>query len=194
MQATDLLAPLLLATAGVVMIGGLVVLTASALAERGIVRKRSWTLSPSGFRMRRRMRLLDTADECIRQERYPEAVQALKDSLLLNQLRPPTVSSEEVYLYHLSVLSRYVTIGELRKRQLDTLPLLEGLFLSRSEMTKSYDEVLRNRRWDPDGEVPAQLEELREKLETNRKNILSQIDLLAERLLKVDDTQGVTYH
>jgi tetratricopeptide (TPR) repeat protein len=201
MSPLSFILPLLLALAALVLIGAFVKMVYESVGG-------SAPRLLGGVRLRRKVKLVETADLLMREGKLEEAAEALKHAFVLNHQRGDEAFLERLYTHHLGILSRLVTIAEKRNRRVENLPLLEGLLASRNDLIRGYEDVsfgkrkLRERRKEKGMETPPwaddefdrKLRELIDRLDTNRKSIESQLDDLTKSLGTEASGEEVTYH
>lgn len=165
---------------------------------------RSWL---ERSRLALKQRNLRDADRLIAKNSVPEACALLRTALYLDERCSSFAFTERIASHNLSILARFVTIGEQRPGRLENLPALESLLSERIELIKVGIEIratrgkLRSKRAVKRRETPSwalsefsrKLAEVNEKLIENRRAV----DREAERLttlLHTGGTADVTYH
>lgn len=163
---------------------------------------------PGAVKLRKRGKVLATADILIEEGKLREAATALHNSLLLEQVEGDEGFLEKVNNHNLSVLARFVNIAEKRETHIENLPLLEELLVSRHELLRSLHEVSYHRRklkekrkekgqetpqW-AEGEFERKQADVVDRLDTNKKSIDSQIKNLIAVISRDSAGSRVTYH
>jgi hypothetical protein len=163
---------------------------------------------PDRMRLKRRQALLAQADQAIERDALPEACTALRGAFYLETVRLAPELIDKINNLHHAVLGRLVILSEKSGGLLANLPVVEDLLIRRGELLKEIDEVRRarsglSRRSNEKGRTSAnwavgeynrRLDELREKISTNRQSLESQLDTLFQSLRKAPASSEVTYH
>ena len=170
-------------------------------AEPGMLERR---------KLKRRQSALEEADRAIDEKRFEVAAQSLRNAVFLDIIQRDLSLIPRVGALHLSLLNKLILLAELRSYQLSNLPLLEELFSTRVQLLKSWNEAKLTRKESrhkkkeagealPDWaakEYNKKVEDLADKLKTNRMSIESQLDKLFQELYSADPSNDtdVTYH
>lgn len=160
------------------------------------------------FRLRRQTKLLNQADELIKNEKFREATQVLRSALILDKSSLGNLWIERVHQHNLAVLSRMVSIGDHFLSHLISLPIVEELITNRTEMLKAYSESnSANKKFKKKveskdkekykwalNEFSSKIGELEERLKANKKAVLLNVDHLIDQLFSTPSSTEVTYH
>ena len=156
------------------------------------------------IRFRSRERHAREADALIERQDWSGALSALQSSFYLDAINLPEMI-ERVTNLHLGVLSRLLLVSERKGVKLSNLAVIEDLLLSRAEMMRSHVDVIASRAtlsrrrerktpaWAFE-EYQKRLDELNDRLKTNRKSLLSQLEILFRTLRQESSREEVTYH
>jgi hypothetical protein len=108
----------------------------------------------------------------------------------------------------MNILSRVIGIAKSHARHLESLPVVEDLLASRESLLNAHIEHLaarnnlQQRRRRDRKETPAwaisefskKIDDILDKLSTNRHSLESQLDRMFDDLRKLPEGEGVTYH
>jgi len=200
MQGASLIIPLLLGLLGLLCIGYLLrVLWISLIGDPAGLLER--------FKFRQKENLLSRADVYIKAAEFESAYSFLRGSFLLDQIKSDIRLVTRLHNHHLAILGRLVGIADRFSAHLDSLPIVEDLLTTRSQLMKSFIEKKiaqqslaqknRGKNRPPDwalSEFRNQAKEIREKLAVNRKSLDSQLSKLFLSLGSAKKHEEVTYH
>jgi hypothetical protein len=158
-------------------------------------------------KLAKKERSLAAADALIKNGAYAEALPVLRDCFLLDQLPRNPALIEGITHHHLSVLSRLIAIGEGTSSHVPNLAIVEDLFSSRAQYLRTVHETYHakkslGQRKKSGKELPEwavaeydnKLEELTDKLDTNRKSLENKIAEIFTALSSAPTSHQVTYH
>ena len=132
----------------------------------------------------------------------------LADAFYLAALVKSSALIDDVTNHNLDILAKIIGIAENHARHLDNLAIVEDLIQSRAQLMRSYfekistkDSIKRKRRelgkdappWALD-EFERQLNDLKDRLETNRLSLSSTIKQIFRALEDMSGSAEVTYH
>jgi len=161
-----------------------------------------------GLRVRRRQRFLSIADELMRTNHRLEALRKLRTAFYFEQPILFQSTIDRVHAHHMSILSRLIGDAHGRSHQIDNLPIIEDLLASREDLLTGYiehvaarDNLTARRRRDRK-ETPAwaiaefskKIDDIVDKLTTNRHTLESQLDSLIDTLRRLPEPEEVTVH
>jgi hypothetical protein len=163
---------------------------------------------PERVRLRRKQALLAQADQAIERSAFAQACSALRGAFYLDSIRIAPEMIDRVNNLHHAVLGRLVIVSEKGGGLLANLPVVEDLLIRRGELLKELGDtrrarsgVSRRRREKGRGssdwalsEYDRKIDELVEKLTTNRQSLERQLDTLFQSLRKAPSSSEVTYH
>lgn len=196
----------LIAPVGVGLLGGAVALYLGSLIVRPLIgdtRGLSYR-----WKLKKRQRLMQLADEAVESEKIPQAVLLLKGAFYLFSDYPEPRFIDQTITHNLETLGRIVALFEQRSIHGSNLPVVEGLIQSRGELLRSAFEIsttkerVKVRQAEKGKEAPEwafeefskKLAEILDRLETNRKSLESQLDRLFSELDKGPAGSEITYH
>ncbi len=199
MQAFTLIIPILLATLGLFFI----------LYFTKII-FRNFAINPAHWlekrNLKRKVQLLYRADLYLKNDNYQSALPLLREAFCLDHFRSDFAILEKLGNHHLSVLSRALSIAERHQSRLNSLAVLEDLLATRVQLQKIFLEKSMVKRglmgkaaartgatW-ASAEYDNQLAELKDRINTNRKSLESQLAKLFHELSLVKVSQEITYH
>ncbi len=161
------------------------------------------------YRLKQKEAYLPRADLYIKAGEFEQACQLLREAFFFGTGKPDANLVERTGNHNLAILGRVIHIAERLSIQLEGLPVVEDLLLIRTQLIKSYAERklsqagLRKRRaqnksagnqtWAVQ-EFSKQLEELRDKIDTNQKSLESQLARLFAAIGGARKRDEVTYH
>lgn len=166
---------------------------------------RSWL---EGVRIRKREQLVLTADELMKSNKVSEALRVLRSAFFFEHpVRYPS-TVERIREHHLNILSRVIGVAKSHSRQIEHLPVVEDLLASRETLLTVHIEHiatrdnLRARRRRDKKETPTwaiaeftkKIDDILDKLTTNRQSLESQLDRVFEDLARLPVGEEVTYH
>lgn len=201
MDLTVLIPALLFALVAASILG----LVIKVVLQAAIGDPRAWS---ERWKLRRKMRWAEEADSFIEQELFPNALPLLKQSFFLDPIRFQHEMVKLSHNHNLAVLGRLVVIAEKLSAPTSNLALIEGLLQSRNEILESYFETallrakIRSERAEEGKETPEwsenefakKLNSASDKIITNRKTLISQIDELTTALAEAKSQSSITYH
>lgn len=201
MSASEFILPIFLATLGLGIIGYFAWVTFRAVwsTPRGIFER---------IKVQRKEQLLRTFDRIAKERNLASALSLLRDSFFLDEIRHSQALIERVNNHHTTILGRLVSLAEARSSHLPNLAIVEDLLLSRALLLRGLletREILAGaRKKKPGGsfsqpkwaeqEFNKKLEDLYDKLATNRRSLEAQLKDLFANLMRVPDPKEVTYH
>lgn len=159
--------------------------------------------------IKRRVEHLQKASKLQNQGKLPEALTEIKNSLILDDGPWSHSFIEDISNHHLNALNQLVLMSEKLGQQISNLPIAEGLFLTRTELLKSFSDASRaveavkkklkergteQQNWAY-AEVTKKLDELKDKLATNKRTINYKYDEIAKKLTRsTSSSADFTYH
>lgn len=161
------------------------------------------------YRIKQKEALIPRADLYIKAGEFEQACQLLRDAFYLGSSKGDPGLVDRSSNHNLAILGRVIHISERLSTHLDNLPIVEDLLLSRGQLIKSLSErrtahaaLRKKRRAEGSGREQAwakhefnkQLDELRDKIETNQKSLESQLSRLFAALGGARKRDEVTYH
>jgi hypothetical protein len=163
---------------------------------------------PERWKFRKKKRLLAQADELLKTGSLRQASSVLMDSFYLDQIKVDPSLIDSTLNHHLDILSRVISVTEKHSGHLDDLPILEDLLHSRSQLMKGWferiyaREKLRRKKAEDGRSAPGwaaqeftrQLDEIKDRLTTNRLSLISRLKDLFGSLEKMRLEGEVTYH
>ena len=163
---------------------------------------------PERWKFRKKKRLLVQADELLKNGEVQQAAGILLDAFYLDQVKVDPSLIDQILNHHLDILSRVISVTEKHSRHLDDLPILEDLLHSRCQLMKGWferifaREKIRRKKAENGKSAPGwaaqefsrQLDEIKDKLTTNRLSLLSRLKDLFGSLEKMRLEGEVTYH
>lgn len=158
--------------------------------------------------IRRRERLVAVADELMRTNHRLDALRNIRAAFFLEHPLAAQSSIERSHAHNVRLLSRLIGDAHSRSHQIDNLPILEDLLASREQLLSAFIEHvlarnnLTNRRRRDRKDTPAwaiaefskKIEDIADKLTTNRHSIESQLDTVIEELRRLPEIEEVTVH
>lgn len=163
---------------------------------------RSWT---EQFRFRQREKVLKIIEGCIERKALAEALKLSWGAFFLDHIKHDSQLVEKVSTHNLSVISKIINISDILGRQLPNLAIIEDLLQTRSELLRAFVETQQTLRalfrskkkqtpsWALD-EYKKKLEELYDRLKTNRRSLESQIKEALGSLQEAQGQSEITYH
>ena len=159
-------------------------------------------------RVRKRSQLLGRADEAMKLNKVGEALALLRAAFYFEHPVRYPATVEAIHAHHMSILSRVIGISKSHARHLENLPIIEDLLASRESLLNAHIEHLaarvnlQHRRRRDRKETPAwaiaeftrKIDEIGDKLSTNRHSLESQLARMFEELHRLPENEGVTYH
>jgi hypothetical protein len=163
---------------------------------------------PERWKFRKKKRLLLQADELLKTGAVQQAASVLMDAFYLDQIKVDPSLIDPILNHHLDILSRVISVTEKHSRHLENLPILEDLLHSRCQLMKAWfertyaREKIRRKKAEDGKPAPGwaaqefvrQLEDIKDKLTTNRRSLLSRLKDLFGSLEKMRLEGEVTYH
>jgi hypothetical protein len=160
------------------------------------------------LKVRRRERGLVVADELMRTNHRLEALRKLRAAFFFEHPVFFQSTIERIHAHHMNILSRLLGDAHGRRHQIDNLPIIEDLLASREHLLAGYIEHvaarhnLAARRRRDHKETPAwaiaefskKIEDIVDRLNTNRHALESQLDSLIDTLRRIPETEEVTVH
>jgi len=166
---------------------------------------RSWL---EGLRVRKREQLVLAADELMKSNKVSEALRVLRSAFFFEHPVRYPATVERIHEHHLNILSRIIGVAKSHSRQIEHLPVVEDLLASRETLLTIHIEHLatrdnlRARRQRDKKETPTwaiaefskKIDEIVDKLATNRQSLESQLDRVFADLARLPVGDEVTYH
>lgn len=161
------------------------------------------------YRIKQKESLLPRVDLYIKAGDFEQANQLLRDAFYFGGSKGEGGLIERGNNHNLAILGRVIHISERLSTHLDNLPIVEDLLLTRAQLIKTFAErklsqaALRKKRRSEKGgaeqswaalEFSKQLDELRDKIQTNQKSLESQLARLFAALGGARKRDEVTYH
>lgn len=185
--------------------GGIVYLLIRSLLLGLSTDPRVWL---EGFRIRKREQLLLAADERMRSNNVGEALALLRSAFFFDHPVHYPATIERIHTLHMQILSRVIGVAKSHSRQIDNLPVVEDLLASRETLLSIHIEHVatrdnlrarrrRDRKQTPTwaiAEFTRKIEEILDKLATNRQSLESQLDRIFLDLARFPVGEEVTYH
>jgi hypothetical protein len=148
--------------------------------------------------LKRKVTNLESAAKLEMQGKFTEALEEIKNSLILENGPWSHAFIEQVTNHHMNALSQLVSLAEKLDHQLSDLPIAEGLFITRSELLRSFSDTskasenmkkkLKERGTEQQSwayaEITRKLDELKDKLSTNKRTINSKYDEIVKKLTR----------
>lgn len=146
--------------------------------------------------LKKKVSNLEIASRLQSQGKFTESLSEIKESFILDIGPWSHQFIEQVTNHHMNALSQLLSMSEKLDHQLTDLPIAEGLLMARSELLKSYSDAskasdnvkkkLKERGTEQQNwayaEVTRKIEELKDKLATNKRTILTKYDEIAKKL------------
>ncbi|MBX7142817.1 MAG: hypothetical protein K1X79_00025 [Oligoflexia bacterium] len=162
---------------------------------------------PDRMCLRRHQATLAEAEALLERGHFESAWPALQGSFIFEHIKTGPLI-EKVASHNLSTLARLVAAAEITSTRLPNLPILEDLLATRHGLLRGFLEVQETtvkikKRPAHDGkdipewalsEFSKKLTELKEKLETNKRSLDSQLKETFALLKKQPAQSEVTYH
>lgn len=166
---------------------------------------RAWL---EGLQVKKRESLAAGADEQLAFGQPAEALRILRTAFFFDYpiRHPQTI--DRIHEHHMHILSRVLTIAQNHSRTIENLPVIEDLMATREQLLRSHiDHVearrsLTLRRRKDKKETPAwaiseftkKLDDITDKLATNRQSLEIQLDQAFGRLKDLAAADAVTVH
>ncbi len=156
-------------------------------------------------RFRQKQRILEDADSRIGKNEYHEALSQLVLAFFYDSVRTDKELIEKVHNHHVGILSRMVLVADKLSRRVDNLPIIEDLVLSRSELLRALFDARQSRatlsarrtretpQWALD-EYSKKIDELVDRLTTNQRSLMSQMQAAISDSKRVQHEQEITFH
>lgn len=159
--------------------------------------------------LKRKVINLESAAKLEMQGKFTEALEEVKNSLILDNGPWSHAFIDQVTNHHMNALSQLVSMAEKLDHQLSDLPIAEGLFITRSELLRSFSDTskasenmkkkLKERGTEQQSwayaEITRKLDELKDKLNTNKRTITLKYDEIAKKLtISPEGGADFTYH
>lgn len=201
MQPVELIVALTLTIIGLLIILALIKVMFGGLFG-------GWAQWFDRYKIRQKETLLERSDVYLKAGDFESVVTFLRGSFLLDHVKSELKLVERMHNHHMAALGRILMLAERYTIHLETLPVVEDLLVTRSQLLRSFIEKSRARktlrsgsgerprtapRWAVN-EFDSQLADIREKLATNRKSLDSQIEKLFSNLGNLRRVDEVTYH
>ena len=160
------------------------------------------------MRLQRKEKTLAGADLAIEAGELERARALLRDAFFLGGEFESFGFLDKVNNHNLEILGRILTLTESHASHFNNLPIVEGLLQSRLELYRSLIEAAQTKaklkerqktkgKEAPDwacGEFARKVAEIRDRLESNRKSLESQLDELFADFKKIAPANHITYH
>lgn len=159
--------------------------------------------------LKKKVANLEMAAKLQSQGNYSDALAEIKLSFILDTGPWSHPFIEQVTNHHMNALSQILSMAEKLDQQLTDLPIAEGLLLARSDLLKSFSDAsksadyirkkLKERGSEQQNwayaEAARKIDELKDKLATNKRTILSKYDEIAKTLTNTSSNNvDFTYH
>ncbi len=208
MSLSILLPALILGLLSLLLIVGVFYFVFQALSHTSLGR----FIRPGFFeraRFNRCERIFNASDAAFKQTTSTELSKLVHDILFLNPIYADRLLIDRVHQHHLLILERLIDRADSQASRIPSLPIIEDLISSRAQLLKAFYDAnnkyknLKSRRIFAREKTPAwalsesakKVNDLFERLETNKRSLLSQLDELIRSLSTATPSEeSVTYH
>lgn len=164
---------------------------------------RGWT---EKLRFKNKVRLIKSADDMLAGGVTDKAFGLLRDGFFLESVQNDADLIDRIRGHHSGIVSRLMVIAEQRAASIPNLAVVEDLLQSRCELMRLHLETLQGRRqlsrarkrempqWAKE-EYRRKLDDILDRLKTNRRSIESQLSETFSFLKRLGDEQAdITIH